>query len=206
MCGSLPLRMQCLCHPVSGISYPGTRVFMTPTAPGSPGFSQPCSQFKRPPAVLRENGPAPLLPLLRVEIVEYDLIVVLELERLEREEGFGVPERTVKDAFIQSSMDSVVIILHLLFRYVHRVDERSPYLLHKEGRHGICVGKVREEEPLHKTPHLPGHGSEIDRRAEDERIGTGYLFKNRSQSILHGAFPVALPVFQLTGKAARAAV
>ncbi|MCK9440052.1 MAG: hypothetical protein M0Q13_01325 [Methanothrix sp.] len=45
-----------------------------------PGFSQPFPKLKRSPAVLREDGPVPLLPFLRVDITEYHLFVILKLE------------------------------------------------------------------------------------------------------------------------------
>ena len=88
-------------------------------------FAPAGSELVRFFAIFREYRPTPFLPHFRIGIVENDLRIVLELECLEREEKFGVPERASEVGFVLIDVDSVLIILHMLFREIHRVNERG---------------------------------------------------------------------------------
>jgi len=57
------------------------------------------------------------------------------------------------------------------------------------------IDQVLEKQPFQEGVHLAGHGTEVDRRAEQEGVGLGKLFQDGGQSVIHGAFPVTLPPF-----------
>ncbi|MEI8332167.1 MAG: hypothetical protein WCF90_11065 [Methanomicrobiales archaeon] len=105
------------------------------------------------------TGPA----LLRVDIIEYNLGVILELEGLVGEKRFRVTERPFENGLDQAGIDGIMEILYLLFRDVHRVDKRCRELPVKWGSQDPGIDKIRGHQPFHDYPHLTGRGPEVDR-------------------------------------------
>ena len=130
----------------------------------------PGTQFKCFPAVFREDRFATPPAIFGIKVAEDDLVVIFELESLEGTQGFGITESTGQDVRVCSDMQVVSGFPHLLFRYVHRVDEGRVDLPVKKCGRGIRIYQIGEEKPFYERSHLSRHYPEVNRRTKDEGI------------------------------------
>ncbi len=63
-----------------------------------------------------------------------------------------------------------------------------------------------EKQTFHERPHLAGHRSEVDGRAQDHGIYLFYHLQNGCQIVFYRAPTIALSTFDFAGKAAYAAL